>query len=796
VDSAINNPFYGVQLGSIVTNSGAFGATVTSSGISRFDKQTSSKSSMSGTSTYVYSDHMNQGTFSVAGSYGLTGVAKVSAAVAGYVGNATARSGNSLEINASLTKWAGVEYIAFNDLGPAEFIAGLQQNVQRDAETVLDAYLAMIKDKNNQALIDAWVNASSEFNRRFGVGLAVGVLWGGWGSVSLRFTSSSSESKWEGGGNAKFSYVSDTAAVDIASTYGHSEDSIGKDASVTVDAFTNGACVEEVVSKWREDLQTRASSGLQALGKEPLISSSAMSGAVKPPPIPSFEKPSPSEGIAKKIGSIDSLDGLKAYAVASAYDKYKKDGGTDTLDQFLRSADTKNDVKKIPTGALSPLLDASDGDDDDLLRAGDLDDSRTPKIAPTAVVRASPGGSAPAQPADMSDYEPLGVWTVGWGQLFPWLVTGHDNRIKDDSFLDVIRLRTLQQDCRSLSGLYARLAGAGATLTVKGVQIDFVSIANAFGHAAPTIAEFLATKSPAEVKAGAKDEIKKVLSGLGPDAKAIYEAWDKVPALRQCELGAGIVVSTHLTGATRSAIGSITPIGQNYPTDTAGLMQLVPTSFDQTSGNLTAFSSTVKAWPVVLPDGRIVVFASNGVERQSGFLALFFSMMPDPSGAGFTPTMGLCTRESAQADDYTTAQNPDTPNHDVTVPKAEWTALVFNDTKSGYLNGYCNTFEKSTSGSIVDTHVGVVSIYPIPYSAAEGVNDWKGTSLTTGMGDLPAVLSALRVNLGALNEWTLDDASWAGVDWKSYRYSVQQLRPTYAGVVQEVKSVFYSTQNT
>ena len=133
MDTAINNPLYGAQLGSIVTDLGEIQATVVSSAISRFDKQDSWQSSMSGTSSYVYSSQMNQGSFSVAGSYGLSGTAKVSGAVAGYLGNTTAKSGNSLEINANLIKWAGLEYIEFNDLNPAEFIAGLSDNLQKEA---------------------------------------------------------------------------------------------------------------------------------------------------------------------------------------------------------------------------------------------------------------------------------------------------------------------------------------------------------------------------------------------------------------------------------------------------------------------------------------------------------------------------------------------------------------------------------------------------------------------------------------------------------------------------------------
>ena len=168
-------------------------------------------------------------------------------------------------------------------------------------QTVVDAYVAMAHHKSKaQSLIDAWVAASSTFTRRWGVGLVIGVLWGGWGSVNLKFAASSTESKWEGGGTAKFSYASDVTAVDVEATYGHSEDSIGKDAVGTVVALANGACVSAIITKWADDLQAKATASLQSLGTSPLIPSSTMTASIKSPPIPAFEKPSPSEGVTKK----------------------------------------------------------------------------------------------------------------------------------------------------------------------------------------------------------------------------------------------------------------------------------------------------------------------------------------------------------------------------------------------------------------------------------------------------------------------------------------------------------------
>lgn len=770
MSTAINNPLYGVELGSIVTDSGGFSATVANAGISRFDKQESGFSSMSGTSSYVYSDTMNQGSFSVAGSYGLSGVAKVSAAVTGYVGNTTAKSGNELKINLNLIKWAGIEYIAFNDLTPAELIAGLQSNPQQEVETVLDAYLTMSSTGGDEATA-AWVKAVADFNRMFGAGIVVGVLWGGWGAVSLKFTADSHESKWEGGGNAQFSYKGPTAAVDVAATYGHTEDSLGKDASAQLDVYTNGACVKDDINKWRDDLLAKATAGLQALGKEPVISGAAMSGPIKPPTIPSFEKPQASDGLAKKVSSIDSLDGLKAYAIASAYDKDQKAGGKKTLDEFIKDADSKNDTSGIPTSGVSP----KPGDDAIVSEdASDTDELLTP----------SPATAAPSRPpADMSAYEPLGVWTVGWGQLFPWLATGHDNRIPPDgAFRDVIKLRTLHQDCLSLGALYLRIAAAGPLLYASddGVSVNFESIGNQFTNAAEKIGDFLAATKATDLPAKAAKQIQDRFHELNKDEITIYNTWVKVPALRRCELGAGIVLRNEKTRWAPVSIASLSAQGHDFPTETWGRTTPIPTGFDVTVGNHTDFGQTVKGWPVVLPDGRIVVFVCDGVKESSGFLTQM----------GGDPFLGATQRVYADKGRYVqdaTSQHswpvpvPDT----VSVSWADRTAIVFEPNVDGtYLNGFYRGEDSNVDGFWA---------FPIPFDAAEGVTDWKGSSLTTGMGNLEHVLDALRTDLGARNQWTLDDATWADVDWKDYRYSVQGLQPTYAGVVDEVKSVFHAT---
>ena len=194
-------------------------------------------------------------------------------------------------------------------------------------------------------LMTQWVNASNAFYENFGAGIVVGIVWGGWGTVKLVFTANADESKWEGGGTMNFSYAGEGTAVDVAATYGHTQDSIDEKAGADLTCFYNGDCVKDDTQSWFNDLNKSAQSSLDSLGKEPVSRASASTGGtVKPPSIPEFIKPKPEKKITDLFTQIDSLQGLEAYAQAAAFEKQKKNGGTDDLSSFLKSAGEKNDV--------------------------------------------------------------------------------------------------------------------------------------------------------------------------------------------------------------------------------------------------------------------------------------------------------------------------------------------------------------------------------------------------------------------------------------------------------------------
>jgi len=771
--NAIQNPLYGIQVGSIFKESGKHGASVLKPGLTNFNHQPSSTASMSGTSQYIYTDQMNQGSLTAAGSYGVSGLAKISGAVAGYIGNTTAKSGNSLSINMNLIKWAGVEHIKFNEITPGELLAGLQNNAQAAARRALEAFVKLqkadkhskdkhSKDKDSKEKLQAeWISASKAFYESFGAGLVVGVLWGGWGTVKLDFTEDNKESKWEGGGNASFSYAGAGAALDLAATYGHTEDTIGKLATAKLDYFVNGACVEADIKGWFNGLQAIATTGLSNLGKERVSQAAAMAGQLKPPKIPGFNKPEPEKQLTDLIGSIDSLDGLHAYAQAAAFEKQKKAGGTDDLAAFLKSAAEANDVSAIPSGAVSPVIDRmvlnDDHDEDD----EDLDAGPQDMLARAAEGKKKDEPDQKPTAPDLSDYEPMGIWTIPWGRLFPWLVSGQDNRVPENApFRTMISLKTLHQDFLSLSRLYDRIRTSGATLSVNGVQVDFKGISTAFSHGASVVDDFLRddSKRPAD-PATVKKNINAVINNLQEDAKTIYRTWAAIGELRNCELGAAVVFSAGpFSSSTFHTASRIVPESREVMT--------VPTPFKHEKSNYDVFSQAVKGWPFVLPDGRVGLFMCDGNKATSGFLTAFTKLR-----------MGVMVMQHSKAVAY--------DQDKMGTPQADQNLVTFRHSgqvDQNYLFRYCSSEHDKN-------HITRVEFHPIPFSAAKGIRDWKGAALTTGMGELPGVLKDLRDELAKLKSWSFDSDWWGDTHWNEFRYSMQ-MGFSYVGLVDEPTNVF------
>ena len=356
--------------------------------------------------------------------------------------------------------------------------------------------------------------------------------------------------------------------------------------------------------------------------------------------------------------------------------------------------------------------------------------------------------------------------------MFPWLVTGHDNAVTTGvQALDWIRLKTLHQDCLSLTRLYDRLEGEGCKVLVNGKPVDFYGIRDSFSHVAEEIAGFLnAGRAVKDVS----DKIRSFISQMSADARNIYAKWDEFPQFRRCQLGAGVILEYKGTNTTVSDLkiqGSSIEIQQETCTFQAP--------------DYSAFARYGKAWPFIIPDGQILAFVSVGSTSTSGILTFRRTAKPHGGYAGINDTFFLAKQAI-----------PLEPGHTDYL----WKSQIGSVTERG---DYClmdpvlgadralpfKPFNPRapdlTIRITIEDGWGRFHLYPIPFDAARGISDWKGCAMTTGMGTLGKDLKAIKDELSQLNRYTFDSDFWDGVrDVKDLGYSMERVKPSYIGLTE------------
>jgi hypothetical protein len=598
------NPFYGISVGSTVHESdGSFSAPVIQEGMTRFAAGTEGTIRMSGNSAFIYSDSMNQGSFGVSGSYGVKGVSQYTAAVCGYVGNTNAQNSRSTSLSIDLMTWAGIEYIDFNNLSVSELVCGMSANPQADLLKALEKFNAMrsADSATTDNALREWIAACEEFYARQGTGVVIGVLWGAYGSVNLTFTSDAEEDKWQYGGKAGFTYAGTGVSVAVSAAYGGSKSSIAEAGFAQVDAYYSGKSVQKEITAWAQQYQEIANKGLNELGKQKVTRNAELIDNSSAPTIPDFVKPDKKPKVTDLISEIKDLDGLEAYATAAAFEKYKAGGGEGDLDAFIKSRKENNDITGLVDEPVAPDLDAPHNQNL-------MDDQQPEPLHHNPKEQTSPLLSNP-----QDEFVPMGLWIASWSKLFPWLVSGHDNRIpKDAQATDIIRLRTYIQDCRSLERIYHTVYTAG--VTIEGV--NFGALRDAFGHAASKAIDVMRDLNRVEVRT----QLQSLVGELSKTAHNIYRVWADNPILREYQLGGGL----YATDERDKPFGSL----KELKFSPNGLINHSSMTFeasgfeiDKKPLNTEAFAQDIKGRPVILPDGHIVVFITDGEKDTSGFLS-------------------------------------------------------------------------------------------------------------------------------------------------------------------------------
>ncbi|NOU51960.1 hypothetical protein HG263_15615 [Pseudoalteromonas sp. JBTF-M23] len=740
--SPINNPLHGVTLGSVVHSSvgTVFKGSVLNINVSKMVEQEGSDVYMSGQSSYVYKDRMNEGSFGVSGSYGVSGISQFKSSLAAYAGNAVAQSSKSITVDYSATSVAGVQYIDFENLNVGSFLESLNDSTKSVCSDVLTAYNNVIEAAGNLdvdilsalkhpsdyqdfiELVNIWVAQSNDFSRLHGDGIVVGVTWGAIGCVQMNMTAQDKANSWQYGGEANFSYANPAASINVKTTYAGSNSS--NDAKVDVDckSFWAGSKLEELTNKWCGEFIGKS---YQALADVDVVTKAPSMTIKDTPKIPDFVKPLENPTLIEKVGKIKDLEGLEVLAKAQAYEqakaKAKAKDKTLTLTEFLNQTDEPSN-----TSGISKTIRNIKGNNVNTLASEekieskrDVEHHSLQELSRSASVLSATADSVDTSSSGFLNIQgcvPLGVWIANWADIFPWLARGFYNNVEDFKEIESLQLRVMVQDFLTLSKIYYIAESCGITEIARKdtskPSIKSGYLADAFANGAAKLQKPNA-------------DMHEVYKELGKDAGAIYSLWNEVGFLRNCELGLGLIkgdksVSEKLTGTSER---------QSY--------SLVSCPFDFESANYHAFSDFYSLLPLITPDQDIWIFGPE----QGGLSSIY--------------------------------------DNEVVFSKP--------NEKIKYLS-----FDYDKTLKVLSAQDGKVTCYPIPFSAAEGDIEWKGMSVSSNVSSQKGLLknlTDLQESLNGLNAWSFSSSNWP-TDWTPNKpYNQQDIPKHYIGLIDEIDTI-------
>tara|TARA_B100001057_G_scaffold444698_1_gene481862 strand:- start:565 stop:2811 length:2247 start_codon:yes stop_codon:yes gene_type:complete len=739
----IKNPLYAVTIGShIKSYNNKFEPSVidtTANSITSMTSQEETHERMTGTSSYVYSDRMNQGSFGMSGSYGVSGLSKYEGSLSAYVGNAAANSSTSVEVTYSSISVCGIEYVDFENLNVPQFISSLKEGCRQSALEALDCYNAVNKecndlgvslpealtsDKNQYPtihdLLQQWVEASDEFCRNYGDGLVVGIAWGAMGGVHFKMTATDEDNAWKYGGQANFSYAGLDTSVSLQAIYDGSKDDANAGVETTCTSYVSGNALSSKVHEWFSEFNKTA---LQKLNNVHVFDKAPQmiipSGV---PKIPDFVTPKPSDDIASKVGALKNLDDLHFYAKVKAYDEAKKEKPDLTLEKFLKKTEEGSELNGL-TEAAQKIQE----NDVDTLANIELVSQKTALIKDTVVM--DPAEKKEPIVANDNQHIPLGVWIAHWSNLIPWLARGYCNNIEDLDTSESIKTRVMLQDFQTLGRIY-HIADAIGIKHIKRKNrslppVKTAALARNFDHAAAAI-------QSGNILSDAYDI-------LSDEAALIYQYWNENTFLRNAELGLGFVRKQKTIDSSKSedsdnrTVYKLKTIDspKSGGSDNRTVYKLETIAFN--GRNYDAFSQAYKVLPLPTPDKEIWAFG---------------------------PEKGLLS-------------------------SAYDTEAVFS--KSGGLIKAMN-FIPDRESKTLRSKDGKTTLYPIRFNAAKGVNDWKGMSSSTNIGadqNLKESLQHLENGLREFSAWTFSNEHWPN-NWNDKKaYHLTDIKKQYIGLIEE-----------
>lgn len=723
------NPFYAVEIGSIVRgDTGRFQASVIKGNITKMIPDKEVKQTMTGGSSYVYTDSLNQGSVGVSGSYGISALASINAGLSVYAGNSTAELTKKVAVNYNVQMLSGVEYVNFNDLKAEDLINSLQENPKQMALAALDKYnelikklgtnnlLTILQEPNKHPeivkLVGEWVKSVQKFFKEHGDGIVVAVVWGGMGTVSLEMISSSGESSWKYGTKGNFTYSGIGKAVTVEAAYDGSNSKRESKVDVKTTSWSSGGCVQAQVAEWSKVVEGKAFSEISSIS---LLEKAPQVSAVKDPPkIPEFKTPSKDPKVTDKIKEINSLDSLSAFAKAAAYEKAKETEKDLTLDEFLKRSEEKanpqvviNLKNEVSSNSLNVLQQ----------NVGQKTLKMTAAFSAEKAVQVEAVKEVSVQKKDDS-YTVLGVWISNWPDLFPWMATGYLNAIDDiSSTQEIIKKQCMIQDFLTLGKTYYMLEASGISNTDFNMS-PFSQIAASFSQQAGYIRDHFDDK----------DVITVAYDKLSSDAQKIYTKWNEIKFLRSAELGLGVMYQ-----GKKSVVNVITK------TDHVASYTRVWYKTDDCSflpKNYSAFSSFLKVIPFVTPAGHVYAFGPS---------QMLLNQIND-EGAIFSKSPMLAAKLEVDVTNRVLKKGSDIVLYPIRFDAAK-------------------DISSSWQGQSISTNVGAIkNINEHLENAAKAMKD-------------------LNVYSFSSSEW---DPNWKPENY----YSIHSIKKQYIGIVEELHNIF------
>jgi len=729
--NATINPFFGIEIGSIVRSSqGKFLAPVIKSNakISRMLVDKEVKRTMTGQSSYAYTDSLNQASMGVSGSYGTSAISKFNSGISVHAGNSKAVLKKQVTVNFNVQMLSGVEFINFNDLQVDDLINSLQGNPKQMILDILEKYnklseklkdrdlLILLEDseKHNEIvdLVEAWVQSVQKFFREHGDGLVIGVVWGGMGSVTLKMSNTANENNWKYGGKGNFTYAKTGASVSVEAAYDGSNSQRSSNVQVETLSWSSGGCVKDQINKWSEVVENKAFSEIcemKLLEKAPKI------GDVKDPPaIPSFLSPKKDPKVTDKIANINSLEGLEAFAKASAYEKAKKDNPDLTLDEFLRQANQQvhtDEVENLQDQVVENDLDTLSEEEDIIPPPNNLNE-----LVHQQLKSAKPN----------SDYTALGVWITNWSDLFPWLATGYLNQMDHlKSTLDIIKKQCMIQDFLCLGKIYYTLGSSNIKCDSFGIS-SFDQLAQSYSQQAGNLRDNF----------GKKNILQETFDQLSEEAQKIYTKWNDIRFLRNAELGLGVLLNiTDTADIQGKSIADTIKKSDRVGGYTRVFYEMKKCTFSVKNKNHVAFSSFLKVLPFITPTGEIYAFGPSDMLLRG-----------------------------------------------------------INETNAWFCNNPIGALKLEVDRENKVLKNGGIVLHSLKFSSAKDIgSSWKGQSLSTNVGSIKNINNHIEntiKEIQKLNTYSFSSSNW-DPNWKPQNFfGINKLKKQYVGIVDEPRNVF------